>query len=88
MSDVVHSIVDIMAPWDQPLGVLSVHSSKGTYSILINGSPVGLTNWSRRLLPGTYRIRVAKDYKAVFAENHFIVTAGETKVIDVDGLAQ
>jgi hypothetical protein len=86
MSDVVHSIIDLMSPWDRPVGVLSVRSSKGTFQILLNAAEVGLTNWSARLVPGTYRIRIVKDLKVVYSSNDLQIAANETKIIDLDPL--
>jgi hypothetical protein len=86
MSNVVHTIVQLMSPWDSPLGVLSVRSSKNTFTILIDAQVVGITNWCQRLPPGTYRIRVARNLTAVYSEDHFTLAAGDNKVIDVDRL--
>jgi len=86
MSDVVHAVVQLMSPWDSPVGVLSVRSSKNTFTILIDAKVVGITNWCQRLAPGTYRIRVARNLTAVYSEDHFTLAAGDNKVIDVDKL--
>jgi hypothetical protein len=75
-----------MSPWDRPVGVLSVRSSKGTFQILLNAAEVGLTNWSARLVPGTYRIRIVKDLKVVYSSNDLQIAANETKIIDLDPL--
>jgi hypothetical protein len=85
-SDVVLAVIKIMSPWDKPLGILFVHSSKNTYNILLNTNLVGITNWSRRLEPGTYRIRVIRHLDSVYSDNALTITAGETKDIDLDKL--
>lgn len=85
-SDVVLAIIKIMSPWDKALGILLIHSSKSTYNILLNTNLVGITNWSRRLEPGTYRIRVIRHFDSVYSDNALTITAGETKDIDLDKL--
>jgi len=85
-SDVVLAIMKIMSPWEKPLGVLSVHSSKNTYNILLNTNLVGITNWARRLEPGTYRIRVIRHLDSVYSDNSLTIKANETKDIDLDKL--
>jgi hypothetical protein len=86
-SDVVLAVMKIMSPWEMPLGVLSIHSSKNTYNILLNTSLVGITNWARRLQPGTYRIRVIRHLDSVYSDNSLTIKANETKDIDLDKLA-
>jgi hypothetical protein len=85
-SDIVHSVIDIMSPWDQPLAVLSIRASSGTYRILLNATEVGVTPWTRRLKPGIYSIRIVKDLRAAYSADDLTLTADETKVIDVDKL--
>ena len=82
-SDVVHSIIDIMSPWDEPLAILSVRA-RGTYYVILNANPVGVTNWTRRLKPGTYNIRVVKDFQVAYSADTLRLEADETKVIDID----
>ena len=85
-SDVVLQVIKIMSPWDKHLGILLVHSSKNTYNILLNTNLVGMTNWSRRLEPGTYRIRVIRHFDSVYSDNALVIRADETKDIDLDKL--
>jgi hypothetical protein len=87
-SEVVIAIIKIMSPWDKPLGVLSVHSSKYTYNILLDTKIEGITNWSRRLEPGTYRLRVIRHYDSAYSNNALTISADETKDIDLDKLTQ
>jgi hypothetical protein len=86
MSDVVHSIIEMMSPWDKPAGILSVRSSKGTYQILLDTIEVGVTNWTGRLAPGKHRIRIVKDLKVVFSANDYQIAADEYKVLDLDSV--
>jgi hypothetical protein len=86
LSDVVVKAIDIMSPWDKPVAVLAVRSDKGTYRIILNASEVGITNWARRLLPGTYRIRVVKDLRVVYTSDALLLGAGENRTIDIDNL--
>jgi len=88
MSDVVAKIVDLMSPWDKPVAVLAVRSDKGTYQIILNAAQVGITNWARRLVPGTYRIRVVKDLRVVYSSNGLSLAPGENRTIDIDNLPQ
>ena len=85
-SDVVLAIIQIMSPWEKQLGILSIHSSKNTYNILLNTNLVGITNWARRLEPGIYRIRVMRHLDSVYSDNSLTIKANETKDIDLDKL--
>jgi hypothetical protein len=83
-SGIVHSIIELMSPWDEPLAVLSVRASDGTYQILLNATEVGLTNWTRRVKPGTYRVRVVRNFKVAYSSDSVTLAADESKVIDLD----
>jgi hypothetical protein len=84
MSEVVHSIIQLMSPWDQQLAVLSIRGSNGTYQILINAKQVGVTPWTRRMSPGTYSIRVVRDFQAAYSSDALQLIAGNTTLIDLD----
>jgi hypothetical protein len=88
MSDVVAKIIDLMSPWDKPVAVLAVRSDKGTYQIILNATQVGITNWARRVVPGTYRIRVVKDLRVVYSSNGLTLAPGENRTIDIDNPPQ
>jgi hypothetical protein len=85
-SAIVHSIIELMSPWDESLAVLSVRARNGTYQILLNATEVGLTNWTRRLKPGTYTIRVVRNFKVAYSSDSLTLGADESKVIDLDKL--
>lgn len=86
-SDVVRAILNLMSPWENDLGVLSVRASHGTYQVLLQGDPFGITNCTRRLKPGVYSIRVvSNNFKIAFSSDSVKISASETTLIDLDQL--
>jgi hypothetical protein len=83
-SDVVQALVKLMAIWDKPFGVLSVRSSKGPFTVLIDGVERGFTNWLGRLEPGLHRIRVMAKGVVVYTSDNLAISEGSTKEINVD----
>jgi hypothetical protein len=83
-SDIVQGLVKLMAIWDKSFGVLSVRSSKGPFTVLIDGEEMGFTNWIGRLKPGPHRIRVTAKGCVAYASDSYVISADDSKEINVD----
>lgn len=84
-SSVIHSVIDLLSPWDNgSLEVLNIKASRGPCTILLNGTEIGLTNWIRRIRPGTYTLTVVRNYRTVYTSNDLQLVAGKPITIDVD----
>jgi hypothetical protein len=83
-SDIVRSLVRLMAVWEKPFGVLSVRSAKGSFTVLIDGAEIGVTNWIGRLEPGVHRVRVVTRGVMVYSSDTVSISAGVSKEIDAD----
>lgn len=83
-NSVLDMLLEIMAPWNRPLGTLHVKAQRGTCEILLNGKLVGLTEWNRRLEPGVYRLRVVRGGRPIYSSDALEIAAGGTRLINPD----
>jgi hypothetical protein len=83
-SDTVRSLVRLMSVWEKPFGVLSVRSAKGSFTVLIDGAEIGVTNWIGRLEPGIHRVRVVTRGVVVYSSDTVAISAGASKEIVAD----
>jgi hypothetical protein len=57
----VQKLVRLSQIWRSPSGLLLVLAREGRFEIFLSGEMVGVTNWTRRLEPGTYTLWFTRD---------------------------
>jgi hypothetical protein len=59
--DLVQKVLRLSQVWRVPSGLLDVVARNGRFEIFLSGTMVGVTNWTRRLTPGTYSLKFTRD---------------------------
>lgn len=87
--DLVRKLVRLSQVWRSPSGLLQVIAREGRFEIFLSSELVGLTNWTRRLEPGTYSLFFTRNgVRQNEYDRQVVIEDGKLVRIEVEGPKQ